>query len=254
MLDQRLRVVRLTQVWLTPYCVAASLRLHRPPSLAARHTTMRVQPILTSFPRRLRLRFIPKLSGVLLAHSDLRFLEDKATIQADCPFAVVDVRFGALVWAPEVGQVLCALSFLLGSSRPSADARPISLAPQPARTLSRRRRTSRSSSTRRSMSRSRSTTSRLRSMHLTARSPRTRTRRPRLSRRCSASRARPRTMRTRKSARRRATGRRGGRRRARAGGRIAQPAGLSAPRASSSSSLSLGASFFLSGKILVRPD
>jgi hypothetical protein len=54
------------------------------------------------------LSFIPKLSGVLLAHSDLRFLEDKATIQADCPFAVVDVRFGALVWAPEVGQVLCA--------------------------------------------------------------------------------------------------------------------------------------------------
>ncbi|GJE94424.1 DNA-directed RNA polymerase I subunit rpa43 [Phanerochaete sordida] len=52
------------------------------------------------------MRYVPALQGVVLAHHDLRFLDSKATIKADCPFANCTVNFQATVWSPYVGQKL----------------------------------------------------------------------------------------------------------------------------------------------------
>lgn len=52
------------------------------------------------------ISYIPKLEGVLLSHSNLVVPSGKALIQNDCPFAIVDVVFDAVVWAPQVGQIL----------------------------------------------------------------------------------------------------------------------------------------------------
>jgi DNA-directed RNA polymerase I subunit RPA43 len=48
-------------------------------------------------------RYIPAFQGVVLAHSNLQFLDPTATIKADCPFAVCKVVFDATVWSPQVG-------------------------------------------------------------------------------------------------------------------------------------------------------
>ncbi|EKM54609.1 uncharacterized protein PHACADRAFT_258586 [Phanerochaete carnosa HHB-10118-sp] len=52
------------------------------------------------------MRYIPALQGVVLAHHNLRFLDSKAAIKADCPFANCNVSFEAIVWSPYVGQKL----------------------------------------------------------------------------------------------------------------------------------------------------
>ncbi|KAG5650673.1 hypothetical protein H0H81_011408 [Sphagnurus paluster] len=52
------------------------------------------------------MRYIPALAGVVLSHSNLRFLENTATIQTDCPFLVCKIEFDATVWSPRVGMKL----------------------------------------------------------------------------------------------------------------------------------------------------
>ncbi|KDQ55861.1 hypothetical protein JAAARDRAFT_133675 [Jaapia argillacea MUCL 33604] len=52
------------------------------------------------------MRYIPSLQGVVLAHSNLQFLEANATIKGDCPFAISRIAFDATVWSPYVGQKL----------------------------------------------------------------------------------------------------------------------------------------------------
>lgn len=52
------------------------------------------------------LRYIPTLSGVLLSHANHTFPSDSANILNDCPFAITDVTFDAIIWAPQVGQTL----------------------------------------------------------------------------------------------------------------------------------------------------
>ncbi|KAF7971624.1 hypothetical protein HWV62_20734 [Athelia sp. TMB] len=52
------------------------------------------------------MRYIPAFEGVVLAHSDLRFLDHTATIIADCPFSVCKVAFDATVWRPHIGMKL----------------------------------------------------------------------------------------------------------------------------------------------------
>lgn len=42
----------------------------------------------------------------MLSHSNLNFLDNTATIQADCPFLVCKVMFDATVWIPHVGMKL----------------------------------------------------------------------------------------------------------------------------------------------------
>lgn len=54
------------------------------------------------------LRYIPSLRGVVLTHSNLRFLQSSATIQGDSPYATCNVGFDATVWSPRVGQLLSA--------------------------------------------------------------------------------------------------------------------------------------------------
>jgi DNA-directed RNA polymerase I subunit RPA43 len=64
-------------------------------------------------------RYIPSLQGVLLSHSNLRFSSENAKILNDCPFAISDVTFDAIVWAPQIGQKLgrsSPFSFLLDTS------------------------------------------------------------------------------------------------------------------------------------------
>ena len=69
-------------------------------------------------------RYIPALEGVVLAHQNLRFLDPRATVKADCPFANCRVGFEATVWSPCVGMRLglshtsCSrITFLTLSSR-----------------------------------------------------------------------------------------------------------------------------------------
>ncbi|KZW00259.1 hypothetical protein EXIGLDRAFT_711428 [Exidia glandulosa HHB12029] len=52
------------------------------------------------------MRYIPALEGVMLAHSDLRFLQEKASLVGACPFAVCTIGFRALVWGPTIGMKL----------------------------------------------------------------------------------------------------------------------------------------------------
>ncbi|KAG0693300.1 hypothetical protein DFH29DRAFT_402655 [Suillus ampliporus] len=52
------------------------------------------------------MRYIPSLSGVLLAHSNLHFLSPTATLNADCPFATCNVGFDATVWSPSIAMKL----------------------------------------------------------------------------------------------------------------------------------------------------
>lgn len=51
----------------------------------------------------------------MLAHSDVRFLDDVAQLQGDNPFAICHVGFEALVWSPQRGMSLCVccIFFLL---------------------------------------------------------------------------------------------------------------------------------------------
>ena len=53
-------------------------------------------------------RYEPTLNGVVLAHSDVHFLNPVAQLQADSPFAICHVGFDALIWKPTRGMKLSA--------------------------------------------------------------------------------------------------------------------------------------------------
>jgi DNA-directed RNA polymerase I subunit RPA43 len=64
-------------------------------------------------------RYEPTLNGVVLAHSDVHFLDRVARLQADSPFAICHVGFDALIWKPTRGMKLSASihrAFLLAPS------------------------------------------------------------------------------------------------------------------------------------------
>lgn len=52
------------------------------------------------------VRYIPTFCGVVLSHSNLRFLAKEAVIQADCPHLVCTVGFDATIWSPCIGMKL----------------------------------------------------------------------------------------------------------------------------------------------------
>ncbi|KAH9007965.1 hypothetical protein EDB83DRAFT_2212827 [Lactarius deliciosus] len=52
------------------------------------------------------MRYEPTLNGVVLAHSDVHFLDPVAQLQGDSPFAICRVGFEALVWSPQRGMSL----------------------------------------------------------------------------------------------------------------------------------------------------
>ncbi|KIJ67752.1 hypothetical protein HYDPIDRAFT_165588 [Hydnomerulius pinastri MD-312] len=81
--------------------INASLVLSVPPVFAS-DLQAGVEEMLDS----MVMRYIPSLRGVLLAHSNLRFLSQTASIRVDCPFAVCNVCFDATVWSPCVSMKL----------------------------------------------------------------------------------------------------------------------------------------------------
>ncbi|KAI0298546.1 hypothetical protein BC826DRAFT_997946 [Russula brevipes] len=52
------------------------------------------------------MRYEPTLNGVVLAHSDVHFLDPVAQLRADSPFAICHVGFEALIWCPTRGMKL----------------------------------------------------------------------------------------------------------------------------------------------------
>lgn len=42
-----------------------------------------------------------------MAYSNVEFDDTTANIVNDCPFAVCDIWFDAVVWAPKIGMKLC---------------------------------------------------------------------------------------------------------------------------------------------------
>jgi len=81
--------------------VHASLVVSIPPVFAS-NPRAGVEEMLDS----MLMRYIPAFEGVVLAHSDLHFLDKAATIKADCPFSVCRVGFDATVWSPHIGMKL----------------------------------------------------------------------------------------------------------------------------------------------------
>jgi DNA-directed RNA polymerase I subunit RPA43 len=63
-------------------------------------------PLFTSFISSRSRRYEPTLNGVVLAHSDVHFLDRVARMQADSPFAICRVGFDALIWKPTRGMKL----------------------------------------------------------------------------------------------------------------------------------------------------
>ncbi|CEH12311.1 DNA-dependent RNA polymerase I [Ceraceosorus bombacis] len=81
--------------------VYASFNLAIPPSLL--HDPMTA---LLEIWDSLLIRYIPQLSGVLIAHDEHMFLRSSAAIDGDGAFATIPAAIKALVWAPQVGQRL----------------------------------------------------------------------------------------------------------------------------------------------------
>ncbi|KAF7361980.1 DNA-directed RNA polymerase I subunit rpa43 [Mycena venus] len=81
--------------------VTASLVVSVPPIFAS-NPHAGVHEMLDS----MIMRYIPALRGVVLAHSNLSFLKQTATITADCPFLVCNIQFDATVWSPHVRMKL----------------------------------------------------------------------------------------------------------------------------------------------------
>ncbi|PIL35831.1 hypothetical protein GSI_01491 [Ganoderma sinense ZZ0214-1] len=81
--------------------VRASLTVSVPPAFAA-DLRGGVEELLDS----MLVRYIPALQGVVLVHDRLEFLDNVATIKADCPSSNCRVAFDATVWSPQVGMKL----------------------------------------------------------------------------------------------------------------------------------------------------
>ncbi|WVQ93758.1 hypothetical protein IAU59_000835 [Kwoniella sp. CBS 9459] len=52
------------------------------------------------------MRYVPQMSGVLLAHWDHEFIDDTVKLVNECPFGIVEVEFHSILWAPKIGQKL----------------------------------------------------------------------------------------------------------------------------------------------------
>ncbi|WVF66130.1 hypothetical protein IAT40_000869 [Kwoniella sp. CBS 6097] len=52
------------------------------------------------------MRYVPQMSGVLLAHWDHEFIDDTVKLMNECPFGIVEVEFHSILWAPKIGQKL----------------------------------------------------------------------------------------------------------------------------------------------------
>jgi len=81
--------------------ISASLSLSIPPIFAS-NLRAGAEEMLDS----MVMRYVPAFQGVLLAHDNLDFLDSRATIKADCPFANCRVAFDATVWSPHIGTKL----------------------------------------------------------------------------------------------------------------------------------------------------
>lgn len=91
--------------------VDASLKLSIPPVFAGNLATG-AHEMLDS----LIMRYSPALDAVLLAYSHLTFEDSTADIQNDCPFAVIEVSFKAIVWSPQIGHRLSGSHSISSSS------------------------------------------------------------------------------------------------------------------------------------------
>lgn len=91
--------------------VDASLKLSIPPVFAG-NLAAGAHEMLDS----LIMRYSPALDAVLLAYSHLTFEDATADIQNDCPFAVIEVSFKAVVWSPQIGHRLSGSHSISSSS------------------------------------------------------------------------------------------------------------------------------------------
>ncbi|KAH8828295.1 hypothetical protein DL96DRAFT_1602599 [Flagelloscypha sp. PMI_526] len=81
--------------------IRSSLTLSIPP-VFARDVRQGALELLDS----MIMRYIPALEGVVLAHSNLRILNNISRIVADSPYLVCNVEFEATVWGPRIGMTL----------------------------------------------------------------------------------------------------------------------------------------------------
>jgi DNA-directed RNA polymerase I subunit RPA43 len=51
-------------------------------------------------------RYIPAFRGVVLAYSNMFFLDNNGLVKGDCPYINCSVGFDATVWSPQVGMKL----------------------------------------------------------------------------------------------------------------------------------------------------
>ncbi|KAG8957947.1 hypothetical protein FRC03_009668 [Tulasnella sp. 419] len=86
------------------FTVTRSSLLVSIPPVFANNPSTGVEEMLDS----LVMKHVPALRGVLLAHSNIEFLQQNATIEADSPFAITKILFDATVWSPRVGMTLTA--------------------------------------------------------------------------------------------------------------------------------------------------
>jgi hypothetical protein len=69
-------------------------------------------------------RYEPTLNGVVLAHSNVHFLDRVARLQADSPFSICHVGFEALIWNPTRGMKLSASGHRVLLLAPCIDTLP----------------------------------------------------------------------------------------------------------------------------------
>lgn len=76
--------------------------------------TLCIPPVLMHDPHKaaneqldsLLMRYVPQMGGVLMSHSELKFLEKLGKIDGDGAFANVFINVSGLVWAPKIGMRL----------------------------------------------------------------------------------------------------------------------------------------------------
>ncbi|EJD02835.1 uncharacterized protein FOMMEDRAFT_107850 [Fomitiporia mediterranea MF3/22] len=81
--------------------VNASIRVSIPPRFSL-DPLSGVKEMLDS----LVMRYVPALQGVMLCHSNVKFISDTAILKNECPFSVCTVSFDATVWSPQIGMKL----------------------------------------------------------------------------------------------------------------------------------------------------
>ncbi|KAF9566818.1 hypothetical protein CPC08DRAFT_814687 [Agrocybe pediades] len=81
--------------------VNANLTLSIPPVFAT-NPRAGVEEMLDS----MIMRYSHALQGVVLSHSNLKFVDKVAQVLGDCPFLICKIAFDATVWSPRVGSSL----------------------------------------------------------------------------------------------------------------------------------------------------